>query len=80
MCARVCDFELALIQPVICLFYIMHEGRQRSTPIVLPGGKPVEKTVVILVGQYVGGGRFVRDWMCKCVTVRKSDRLRSCSR
>lgn len=58
----------------------MHGGRQRRIPIVLPSGKHVEQIVVILVGQRVGGGRFVKNWMFKCVVVRKSDTLRSCSR
>lgn len=40
---------------------------------MLPGGKHVEQIVDILAGQHVGGGRFVRDWMCQCVAVRKSD-------
>lgn len=44
---------------------------------MLPGGKHVEQIVVILVGQCVSGGRFVRDWMCQCVAVRKRDSLSS---
>lgn len=47
---------------------------------MLPGGKHVEQIVVILVGQCVGGGRFVKDWLCQCVAVRKRDRLSSYSR
>jgi len=58
----------------------MHEGKQKSISIVLPGGKHGKQIVVILVGQCVSGGRFVRDWMCQCVAVRQNNRLRSCSR
>lgn len=44
---------------------------QKRIPIVWPDGKNVEQIVVILVGQHVGGGRFVRDWMCRYVAVKK---------
>lgn len=46
---------------------------------MLPSGKHVQQIVAILVGQRVGEGSFVRNWMCQCVAVRKSDRLKSCS-